>query len=192
VQYLKGEPLGSSFYFAYSGTIPLGLRNSLMTHTCKTSPLLYVFASAILMASSVVTAEASEAFMAAQAATIKSPSSTLTLNISGFDAQEGQIMAALFNSEDDYESETPLKGEVVAVNGDTVRVQFNKLRIGDYAFKLFHDANGNGELDTDALGIPSEDYYFSNDASDPFSAPEWDEAKFRIPHGRVTKTISLD
>lgn len=163
-----------------------------MTYKHKTNPLIYVLASGALLVSSIASADASEAFMAAQAATIKSPSSTLTLNVSGFEAEQGQIMAALFDTEEAYESETPLKGEIVDVNGDTVKIQFNKLRLGDYAFKLFHDANGNGELDTDAFGIPSEDYYFSNDASDPFSAPEWDEAKFRIPHGRVTKTISLD
>jgi uncharacterized protein (DUF2141 family) len=163
-----------------------------MTQTRKTNPILYVAASALLLASSITTADASEAFMAAQAATIKTPNSSLTLDISGFDSREGQVMIALFDSEDDYEAETPLKGETVQVDKDTVRVTFNKLRMGEYAFKLFHDANGNGELDTDALGIPSEDYYFSNDASDPFSAPEWDEAKFRLPHGRVTKTIDID
>jgi uncharacterized protein (DUF2141 family) len=163
-----------------------------MTHTHKTNPIIYVAASALLLALSFTNAHASEAFMAAQAATIKTPSSTLTLNISGFDAREGQVMVALFNSEGDYEAETPLKGETVQVDADTISVKFNKLRMGEYAFKLFHDANGNGELDTDALGIPSEDYYFSNDASDPFSAPEWSEAKFRLPHGRITRTINMN
>ena len=167
-------------------------RNISMTHTRKTNPIIYDAASTLLLAASFTNANSSEAFMAAQAATIKTPSSTLTLNISGFDASEGQIMVALFNSESDYEAETPLKGETVQVDADTITVKFNKLRMGEYAFKLFHDANGNGELDTDVLGIPAEDYYFSNDASDPFSAPEWSEAKFRLPHGRITRTINMN
>ena len=163
-----------------------------MTHTRKTNPLLYVAASALLMASSVVTADASEAFLAAQSATVKTPRSTLVLNVSGFESPRGQLMAALFDSEESYKNDTPIKGAAEAVTGDTVRLKFSKLRIGNHAFKLFYDENGNGELDTDSFGIPSEKYYFSNDASDPFSAPEWDEAKFLIANGRITKTITLD
>jgi uncharacterized protein (DUF2141 family) len=30
--------------------------------------------------------------------------------------------------------------------------------------RLFHDSNGNGELDRNMLGIPREGYGFSNDA----------------------------
>jgi len=163
-----------------------------MTYKNKTSPLIYVAASALLMASSFVTADASEAFLAAQSATVKTPKSTLSLNVTGMDKIEGQLMVALFDTEKAYEDDTPLKGEIVNVTSDSVKVKFSKLRIGDYAFKLFHDENGNGELDTDMLGIPSEPYYFSNDASDPFSAPEWDEARFLVPHGRITKDITLD
>lgn len=163
-----------------------------MPYQKKTSPFIYVAASTLLLATSLTTADASDAFMAAQAATVKSPKSTLTLEISGFDQTKGQVMVALFNNESGYEDEKPFRGETVAVSSNTVKVKFKKLHMGQYAFKLFHDANGNGELDTDGFGIPSEDYYFSNDASDPFSAPEWDEAKFRMPHGRVTKAINLE
>ena len=144
------------------------------------------------MASSVVTADASEAFLAAQSATVKTPRSTLVLDVSGFERPQGQLMAALFDSEKSYRNDTPLKGTAEPVTGSKVKIKFSKLRIGDHAFKLFYDENGNGELDTDTFGIPSEKYYFSNDASDPFSAPEWDEAKFLIANGRTTKTIILD
>jgi uncharacterized protein (DUF2141 family) len=163
-----------------------------MSRTRRTNPLIYVFASAALLVSSIATTNDESDFMTAQAATASPSSATLTLNISGFEDQQGQVMAALFSSEDSYKNESPLQGKVVKVTGNFVDIEFRKLRLGDYAFKLFHDVNNNGELDVDILGIPSETYYFSNNASDPFSAPEWEEARFSIESGRVTKSISLN
>ena len=46
--------------------------------------------------------------------------------------------------------------------------------------KLFHDENENGELDTGFLGIPKEDYAFSNNASGVFGPPSYDKAKFEL------------
>lgn len=135
---------------------------------------------------------AASAFMKAQSATIASPSSSLVLTIDGFETQTGDVLVALFNSQESYAAETPLEGNTQKVDSRAVEVRFSGLPVGTYAFKLFHDVNDNGELDTDTLGIPSEPYYFSNDASDPFSAPEWEEAKFNVPYGQVTKVISLD
>ena len=45
-----------------------------------------------------------------------------------------------------------------------VRIIFAGLPPGDYAVAAFHDADGNGELGTNILGIPTEGYGFSNGA----------------------------
>lgn len=100
-------------------------------------------------------------------------------------------MVALFDSQAAYQSETPTRDSVVKVDSPSVTIDFHDLPLGDYAFKLFHDDNGNGELDTDFMGIPSESYYFSNDASDPFSAPEWAEAKFILRSGKTRHVVDL-
>ena len=71
-------------------------------------------------------------------------------------------------------------------------LSFDNLAEGHYAIKLFHDQNDDGELDTDLFGIPSEPYGFSNNASDPFSAPEWTEAKFRVSDPNTEHRISLE
>ena len=34
---------------------------------------------------------------------------------------------------------------------------------GNYAIAVFHDLNGNGKLDRNLIGLPSEPYGFSND-----------------------------
>ena len=67
----------------------------------------------------------------------------------------------------------------------TVRVSFGGLSSGKYAISCFHDLNGNGKLDTNLFGIPTEPYGFSNNVRPKFRAPNWMEAAFDLyPSGR--------
>lgn len=117
---------------------------------------------------------------------------SLTIKVDGFEAVEGQLLLALFDNVDSFAADDPIKKAVVDVDGPDVTITFSDLAIGDYAFKLFHDANLNGKLDTNTLGFPSEDYYFSNNASDPFSAPEWGESNFPLRSGDTRRQVTLN
>ena len=48
---------------------------------------------------------------------------------------------------------------------------------GVYAVAVHHDANSNGKLDTNFLGIPKEGYGVSNDVRAVFRAPRFAEAR---------------
>lgn len=135
-------------------------------------------------------AEASE-FFAAQSQS-GAAYADLTIDVKGLDNAKGDILIGLYNSEDGFKSEDEMRGQAVPVNAKTVKVTFDNLPVGRYAVKVFHDIDKDGKLDTDLFGIPSEPYGFSRDASDPFSAPEWAEARFILPAGRMTQTINLD
>lgn len=120
-------------------------------------------------------------------------SASLILKVSGYKKQSGQIMVAVYNSEDGFDSEgEPFRAASVVVEAAKTSVTFGGLPAGDYAFKVFHDANGNGKLDTNAFGMPTEKYAFSRDASDPFSAPEWVESKISAALGDNVRNVSLD
>jgi uncharacterized protein (DUF2141 family) len=43
-----------------------------------------------------------------------------------------------------------------------------------------HDRNGNGELDTNFVGIPKEPWAFSNNASGVLGPAKWQQAKFEL------------
>ncbi|MEM7729271.1 MAG: DUF2141 domain-containing protein [Pseudomonadota bacterium] len=144
---------------------------------------------AVALAIPVGQAGASE-FLRAQTAG-GSAQSELVLEVQGLDSMDGQILVGLFDTEAGFESEQEVLGRTVPVSGETTRITFDDLPVGNYAIKVFHDEDSDGELDTNALGIPSEPYGFSNNASDPFSAPEWDEARFALPRGRMTQSIDL-
>lgn len=117
----------------------------------------------------------------------------LKVNVTGLEGKSGIVRIALFDSESSYEADQPLNGQSLTARDSGVTFNFGRLQSGDYAFKLFLDEDRDREIDTNALGIPTEDYAFSQDASDPFSAPEWAEAKFEVSAGsEATRTISLD
>jgi len=118
--------------------------------------------------------------------------SELSVNVKGIQSNEGTIMIGLYNGEDDFEAEQALIGRAVPVSGESARITFEALPIGNYALKVFHDEDSDGVLDRNGFGLPSEAYGFSNNASDPFSAPEWSEAQFSLPRGRMIQTIDLD
>ena len=66
----------------------------------------------------------------------------------------------------------------------------NVLPHGEYAVTLFVDFNGNNKLDKNFLGIPKEQYGFSNNVMGKMSPPTFDQAKFVIT-GATTQNIKL-
>ena len=61
---------------------------------------------------------------------------------------------------------------------------------GEYAISLFVDSNGNKKIDKNFLGIPKEQYGFSNNVMGKMSAPTFDQAKFLVA-GPTTQNIKL-
>jgi uncharacterized protein (DUF2141 family) len=50
----------------------------------------------------------------------------------------------------------------------------------------------DGELDSNFLGIPTEDYGFSNNARGTFGPADYDDAKFLFEQTEMTIEISVD
>ena len=115
------------------------------------------------------------------------------VTIVGFENNEGDCRFALNNSEEIYEREdTVFIGLVLPIINDTVEVILDSLPYGWYAIKVLHDENRNTELDTDFLGIPSENYGYSNDASGWFGPPRWEKAKFLLNQEVLKMEIEVD
>jgi uncharacterized protein (DUF2141 family) len=78
---------------------------------------------------------------------------------------------------------TPVQARVAAIRGGAAVCVFNPVAPGVYGISAFHDQNGNGQLDTNFLGLPSEDYCASRDARNPFGPPSFANAKFSYTGG---------
>jgi uncharacterized protein (DUF2141 family) len=55
-------------------------------------------------------------------------------------------------------------------------ISLGELAPGRYALFAMHDANGNGDLDRNFFGIPTESYGFSNGAAGTVGPPSFDAA----------------
>ena len=117
----------------------------------------------------------------------------LTVNVSGLKNNNGKVIIAVSDSKENYETKgaEPFRRIVSTITNLRAEVVFKYLPLGEYAIKVSHDENGNGELDTNFLGIPKEDYAFSNNAGGWFGPPNYKKAKFKFSKNMAIKiTIS--
>lgn len=111
---------------------------------------------------------------------------TLTLDLG---ADSGRVMIALFDCEADYNRNVPVRQTMVEASGPRVAV-FDDLPSGRYAARLFHDVDGDGQMDTNPFGLPVEPYAFSNNAVGNMGPAGWDRAAFDLD-GEVEQAIRL-
>lgn len=130
------------------------------------------------------------AFAAALVATNLAHAGDLTIHVDDIKAASGSVMVAVFNSADTF-LKAPLlaTGAPASISGNAV--VFKDLPAGDYAFAVYHDANANGKMDKNILGIPTEDYAFSNNALGKMGPPSYDSARITIPADGTTVRVSL-
>jgi len=118
---------------------------------------------------------------------------TLNIKISGFENDKGDCWFALDNSERVYEGkDSVFIGKILSIINRSVYLRIDSLEYGYYAIKVFHDENCNGILDKNFLGIPTEDYGYSNNVSGWFGPPDWGKAKFFFNQREMTIEISVD
>ena len=118
------------------------------------------------------------------------PAVNLTVQTSGFSSSQGSVYIAVYREKDEFPVfGKQFKGKIVAIDGKTTKVVFNDLPTGKYAIAAYHDKNNNKKLDKNQLGIPQENYGFSNNARRTFSAPSFEEASFMVS---THKTININ
>ncbi|MCD4719336.1 MAG: DUF2141 domain-containing protein [Desulfobacula sp.] len=120
----------------------------------------------------------------------KTNTSNLVIHITGFENSNGIAKVVLVNSKKNYNKETPFKGYNFNIINNRV-IKNITLPYGEYAIKVYHDENGNHELDTRIFGIPVERYGFSNNARGTFGPPEYEEALFNLNSPKKEITITL-
>lgn len=111
----------------------------------------------------------------------------LVIKVENIGSQGGKVRIALYDSEDKFLDEQ-IKGAAVDASMGSVLHKFTNLRPGTYAISLFHDEDGDGKLNSNFMGIPSEPYAFPNNAKGMFGPPDFDTCKFEMTG---TKEITI-
>ena len=118
----------------------------------------------------------------------------LNLQFYGIADQRGQLVAALWDSADRWlsKADSPRLSFAGPIVDGRASWQIDDLPFGRYAVSAYHDANGNGELDSGLFGIPREDYGFSNNAGSAFGPPGFEAASFVFERSGQTLEIRID
>lgn len=103
----------------------------------------------------------------------------------------GVLRLALCPSKEAYDSEQGCRTLSVDAVGRTVRCAIPDVKPGTYAVKVFHDINGDGELNTSWIGWPQEPYGFSNDAPVNTGPPSFKLAAIAVGEKPMTTRIRL-
>lgn len=119
---------------------------------------------------------------------------SLTIDVSGVKERKGKLQVALFNSPDGFPGKAkPYRAEVLNITANNqLQVVFKNLPPGDYAVAVYHDKNGNGKLDKNLVGMPVEDYGFSNDTRGTrLGAPSFEDTKVPLTEADAQVAIEV-
>lgn len=103
----------------------------------------------------------------------------LTVKITGIKKVKGRVGICLISDPKEYLGNC---SDYTEIPVSSQQLNFSKAGVkpGRYVITIYHDANSNGKLDTNILGIPKERYGFSNNPGSRFGPPKFEKCLFEI------------
>jgi len=114
----------------------------------------------------------------------------LSIEVDGARGDGGSVKVALFDRADRF-LKRPLLSADAKIKDGRATFALTDLAAGDYAIAAYHDANDNGKLDQNMMGIPVEAAGFSNDALGNMGPPAFEAARFVLPSAGAAIRITL-
>lgn len=112
----------------------------------------------------------------------------LIVKVHGFQNADGNLLLYVRS-----DATTAIAARTLQIDAKTMTVQavFDNLPEGTYGVSAIHDANKNGQLDFNDVGMPVEGYGHSNNPAKREGAPNFDETKFSLGKTDVSIDIEL-
>ena len=114
----------------------------------------------------------------------------LTVTVKDVRNANGSVLIAVYDLSGFGKPELAKAKQKAGANAGEVKFVFQSLPAGKYAVAAIHDENGNGKLDRNSLGVPTEGWGFSNDAQGTAGPPNFNQAAFDFD-GKTDKAISF-
>jgi uncharacterized protein (DUF2141 family) len=117
----------------------------------------------------------------------------ISVPILGLHSDQGQVGCTLYASKDGFPTnpDKALARQFVKVSGKSATCFFENVPAGSYAISTIHDENGNGKLDKNFVGMPTEGYGASRDARGTMGPPKWEDAVFSHPGGSASVPVTI-
>lgn len=122
----------------------------------------------------------------------KAQTGNIKVTIPSLKESKGQVILNLYNKEDSFlEDEKQFKKASFSAKQTGGIFSFANIPEGDYVIIAYWDINGNGELDTNFIGIPKEEVGFSNNVSGSFGAPKFKDASFKVSKDSTAEMVII-
>jgi uncharacterized protein (DUF2141 family) len=118
----------------------------------------------------------------------------LVIAVQGLESNAGEVEIEVFGAEQRATfpygergvcAEIRVQARALVARGGWVSL--GDLAPGPYAVAVTHDANGNGQMDFNFLGLPQESYGFSNGVRPRLGPPSFDAAAVAVAADGVTR-----
>jgi uncharacterized protein (DUF2141 family) len=118
----------------------------------------------------------------------------IVVEINGCENSDGVIQIGLYNSKTGFpEYDKSYEGVSLSASKETVVHKFTSIPAGRYAIAVWHDEDENQKINTNWIGIPSENYGFSLNKFGTFGPPDFEEVSFEVVDNKtITLTINLE
>ncbi|HSV15612.1 MAG TPA: DUF2141 domain-containing protein [Tepidisphaeraceae bacterium] len=115
----------------------------------------------------------------------------LVVHVADVRNQNGQLIFGVFAQPDAFPNiqSKSVNWQVKPASGDGVFTC--DLSPGVYAASVLHDENGNGDMDRNFAGVPTEGYGVTNNPKPKYRQATFKEATFTLPAGGAELTISI-
>ena len=128
----------------------------------------------------------------AQGSVAPGSSATLAVRIEGVGGRSGRLWLRLFADRRAWVGGEAVATQRLPFSSGMALASFPRLRPGDYALQLFLDLDSDGQLDVDALGLPTEPVAFSNGAQYTLrGAPSFRAARLALGPGATQIDIAM-
>jgi uncharacterized protein (DUF2141 family) len=133
------------------------------------------------------------AHLAAVATIICAPAlaGDLVVSVAGVVFGDGRVGCALHDRAETFPAGSALRTLWRRAEPGGVICRFVDLPSGRYAVSVFHDANGNGRLDTNLIGIPTEAWGVTNNVRPAMRGPTFGEAQVEVGPRAVPVDVRL-
>lgn len=109
------------------------------------------------------------------------PTGTIAVQVLGVQGTEGKVCVAIYDDADSYpDDDGHYKVGCSKITDGKAFVVFKDIPPGDYAAFAFHDADGNGKIKKNFIGMPKEGVGASRGAKGFMGPPKFQDAKFAV------------
>lgn len=118
----------------------------------------------------------------------------IKLDVYNVDPNAGKIRIGLYQNAEEFEDPEakPYKWKALEPTGEKMHVRFENIPHGTYAVAIYQDENNNDKLDKNFIGLPTENYGFSNNFTSKTRKPDFEEIAMTLDSDVLYFKVKLD